>query len=270
VFWALLTQLMLGKGLLVTPVLREGVDSVDGYFPPLDALGSPVQYYDFRTHEVMSKSGWVNLPAPIEYGVPVHIVGGIILLIQASALTTVAHAMNNFTFIVAPDARGDAQGELFLDDGETLAVGTNSHQSTLVFTSQVLEYSILTSEYQPAEVIALQQTIVLGQTAAPSRVQLTDEAVGTMNLAFLWDEHTLALTVTIPPTTTLASGFLMTLVTSGEEVTHVSAVSEDREVRDGAARREDANGDSRGSTRSDRAAAWCAVPAWSPQLMQIH
>ncbi len=52
----------------------------------------------------------------------IHIRGGSIIPLQGPALTTTASRQNDFALIVALNGSGQARGDLFLDDGESINV----------------------------------------------------------------------------------------------------------------------------------------------------
>ena len=104
-------------GLLVKPVLKEGITSVDIYLPPL----TTAPYYDYFTFETYIGSGkTVKLDAPLEGRTPVLMQGGHILCRKdrprkSSALMK----FDPYTLVVALDNQGRAEGELYIDDGES-------------------------------------------------------------------------------------------------------------------------------------------------------
>ena len=51
-----------------------------------------------------------------------HIRGGSVVPMQDPGLTTTASRANNFSLMVALDASGEAKGDLYLDDGESITV----------------------------------------------------------------------------------------------------------------------------------------------------
>lgn len=112
------TQFLFGPALLVSPVLDEGVRALDVYLPA-------GVWYGLRSGVATSVTAGetVTLPAPLE-DILVHVRGGYIVPTQVPARTTTASRRNPFGAIVAFDANGDASGTLYLDDGESLDVGS--------------------------------------------------------------------------------------------------------------------------------------------------
>jgi alpha-glucosidase (family GH31 glycosyl hydrolase) len=111
-------QFMWGNGILLSPVLDAGVTSVNAYFPKQ-------LWYDFKDRSLAvdaSKDGiWKTLETSLTE-TNVHIRGGSILPLQQAALTTTAGRKTPFTLIVALCPDGKAWGNLFLDDGEEIAL----------------------------------------------------------------------------------------------------------------------------------------------------
>ncbi|PYH89739.1 hypothetical protein BO71DRAFT_487704 [Aspergillus ellipticus CBS 707.79] len=91
-------QFFLGDAVLVTPVLTQGARSVDGVFPGL--VGGTEVYYDWYTQRRLR--------------------GGHVLATQAMAMTTRAATLTPWSMLVALSVSGEAQGSLYLDDGESL------------------------------------------------------------------------------------------------------------------------------------------------------
>jgi len=108
-------QFMWGSGLLVTPVLDEGMTSVTGYFPDARFYS----YYDGA--EVSTKKGSVTLDAPLEF-IPVHVRGGVIIPTQNPAVNTELSRQNPLGLIVPLDENSSASGTLYYDAGDNLSM----------------------------------------------------------------------------------------------------------------------------------------------------
>lgn len=112
------SQFMLGSALLVTPVLVPNVNTVSGVFP---GVGEGERWFDWYTLQAVEAQAQENvtLQAPLEH-INVHVRGGSILPLQEPGYTTTETRGNPWAILVALDADGQAKGDLYLDDGESL------------------------------------------------------------------------------------------------------------------------------------------------------
>jgi alpha-glucosidase len=114
-------QFFFGPSILVSPVLEENSTSVSIYLPN-------DTFYDFWTHErVIGTGSWVNISDVAFDSIPLHIRGGSILPLRAeSANTTTELRKKDFVLWIAPNATNQAEGALYLDDGDSLVQETAS------------------------------------------------------------------------------------------------------------------------------------------------
>lgn len=110
-------QFFWGDGLLIAPVLKEGITYVTPYLPKgrWYFLGSSKE----SVAVIESKGQKVSIPAPESGPVPLLVRGGRILPCQVPALTTTESRKNPYFLIVALDSSNSAVGSLYIDDGET-------------------------------------------------------------------------------------------------------------------------------------------------------
>lgn len=113
-------QFLLGGSVLVTPVLTQGAETVDGVFPG-SGDGTTVWYdwYNQTAVTGVSKGQNVTIDAPLGH-IPVYVRGGSVIPTQQPGKTTAESRQNPWGLIVALDLQGNAQGTLYLDDGESL------------------------------------------------------------------------------------------------------------------------------------------------------
>jgi alpha-glucosidase len=156
-------QFFYGDHLLVSPVTEENATSVEIYLP--NDL-----FYDFSTYlPVLGTGSKVKLEDVGFDQIPLHIrAGAIIPMRNESAMTTKALRRQHFHVLVAPDSRGIATGELYLDDGDSIeqkavSVITFSWANNVLSVGGTFNYEI-----SPGESIAVVRVTVLGAQSAPA------------------------------------------------------------------------------------------------------
>ncbi|KAF2737172.1 hypothetical protein EJ04DRAFT_431393 [Polyplosphaeria fusca] len=112
------TQFLLGPNLLITPVLEPQVDSVNGVFP---GIVDGECWYDWYSGAKVTAQAGVNtsISAPLGH-IPVFVRGGAVIPLQEPGYTTAESRKNPWGLIVALSEDGDASGDLYIDDGESI------------------------------------------------------------------------------------------------------------------------------------------------------
>jgi alpha 1,3-glucosidase len=107
-------QMYLGStGLLVKPVTKEGASSVDVYLPDGE------KYFDYSDYKSYSGPGHVKIEAPLDK-IPLLMRGGhIVPRRDRPRRSSGLMKFDPFTLVVVLGNDGNAEGELYLDDGES-------------------------------------------------------------------------------------------------------------------------------------------------------
>lgn len=203
--WSVDRQLLWGSALLITPVLEPGKTEVTGYFPegvwynlqmvPVEVLGSLPSPPSSPRSAVHSKGQWLELEAPLDT-INVHLRAGYILPLQGPSLTTTESRKQPMALVVALTASGEARGELYWDDGESLGVLEHGAYSLITFLAKnntiVNELVHMTKEGTDLQ---LKEVAILGVTTAPT--QVLSNGVPVSNFTYSPDSKTLAFPVSL-------------------------------------------------------------------------
>ncbi|XP_077022277.1 lysosomal alpha-glucosidase [Tamandua tetradactyla] len=204
--WTVDRQLLWGAALLITPVLEAGQTEVTGYFPPdtwydlqavrVEALGSlPPLPPTARESIIRSQGQWVTLPAPLDT-INLHLRAGHIIPLQGPGLTTAESRTQPMALVVALTGSGDARGELFWDDGESLGVLERGAYTQILFLAQNNSVgSELVHMSSEGAALQLGKVTVLGVPTAP-RLVLAN-GVPVRNFTYSPDTQILAVPVVL-------------------------------------------------------------------------
>jgi len=109
-------EYLFGDALLVKPVTASGQSDVIVYFPG----NSSQRWYDFDTFKLHNGGISDAIPTPMDK-IPVFIRGGMIVPMKERIRRASSMMRNDpYTIVIALDEKGEAAGELYIDDGHSL------------------------------------------------------------------------------------------------------------------------------------------------------
>ncbi|KAF8965499.1 glycosyl hydrolases family 31-domain-containing protein [Flammula alnicola] len=165
------SQFLVGRDILVTPVLEPNVSTVSGLFP---GRGSVI-WRDWYTHDVIeSNAGQPNvLSAPLGH-INVHIRDGSAILVHAAPAYTIEETRKGpYSLLVSQSSQGLAHGTAYIDDGISNPPGPNR---ILSFTSTKNQVSIgVQGTFHLQQ--KLQDITVLGVSSIPTSLSLNGRKV---------------------------------------------------------------------------------------------
>ncbi|XP_045351894.1 probable maltase-glucoamylase 2 isoform X1 [Leopardus geoffroyi] len=156
--WEVHEQFLWGPGLLITPVLYEGVDQVKAYIP--DAV-----WYDYETGVAIQwRKQLVEMQLPPDR-IGLHLRGGFIFPTQQPSTTTEASRKNPLGLIVALDYKREAKGELYWDNGEFKDEKYILYDFSVA--SNHLQAKVINNNYTDPNNLTFTDIIILGMDKQP-------------------------------------------------------------------------------------------------------
>jgi alpha-D-xyloside xylohydrolase len=128
--YAVSSQFLLGKSVMVSPVLEKGASSVSAMFPP----GTWYNLFDTTKVVVSAGPGAVKLEAPLNE-INVHVYQNTILPMQRGGVISMDARATPFTLMVAfpfGATESDAEGVVYVDDDERPEMVLAEGQATYV------------------------------------------------------------------------------------------------------------------------------------------
>ena len=166
-------QFFSGDALLVSPVTDVEGTSVDLYLPD-------DTFYNFDTWEtVQGGAATITVDNVGLDSIPVYIKGGSVLPMRVDgAATTTALRKEDFLLIIAPDSKGEATGELYLDDGISLESQYTHLQFSYANSTLMIDGD--KSDYDPQ--VNLVQVTLLGASGGDGYNSTTRSVTQTVKL----------------------------------------------------------------------------------------
>ncbi|XP_075044679.1 neutral alpha-glucosidase AB isoform X2 [Mixophyes fleayi] len=198
-------QYMLGSALLVHPVTEANAQGVQIYLP-----GTGKVWYDVHNYQKFESPQKFYLPVTSS-SIPVYQLGGSIIP-RKSRPRRSSDCMQDdpFTLYVALDVQGEAEGELFLDDGHSF----NYQQNMFLYRKFSFSHGRLTSSsldsHGTFETHSWLERVVIIGAAKPNSITLRQPGGSEMQLDFDYDAQMSVITVR-KPGVNIAADFTMSL-----------------------------------------------------------
>jgi alpha-glucosidase len=184
-------QFFYGKSLLVAPVTDEDSTSITFYLPE-------DTFYNFHTGARVPGAGnRVTLNNVAFTSIPLFIKGGAVLPLRvAGAMTTTLLRQTDFEFVVAPGANGKASGELYIDDGESVAPRPEATtQVTMDFAGRKLKVQ---GSFGYATGVKVARVRFLGVARRPARASVNGNRVDASAIGYDGRNKVLSVAVDLP------------------------------------------------------------------------
>ncbi|ESK96883.1 alpha-glucosidase [Moniliophthora roreri MCA 2997] len=159
-------QFMIGRDILVTPVLEPNVTTVEGTFPGR----GQVIWRDFYTHTAIepSSDGTVTLSAPLGH-INVHVRDSAAILLHAEPGYTIEETRQGpFSLLVSLSQSGVAFGSSYIDDGISSPPGPNTTINFMISNNELNITPV--GEFHVEQ--KLQEIVILGVEDKPQNLSL--------------------------------------------------------------------------------------------------
>uniref|UniRef100_A0A1B6D5E9 P-type domain-containing protein n=1 Tax=Clastoptera arizonana TaxID=38151 RepID=A0A1B6D5E9_9HEMI len=168
--FSITTQFLWGSGLLICPVLKDQDTYVSAYLPS-------DRWYDFYSFRPINSNGsFYSLSAPLDT-IPLLLRGGQIIPTQEPNVTTTLSRKNKMGLLVSLDNKGNAAGELFWDDGDSLDVLKKMTYNLITFSASSSKLSSKVQHWGYNTTMTLGSIKVLGVESTVQKVILNGNSV---------------------------------------------------------------------------------------------
>ncbi|GAA0140753.1 glucosidase [Lithospermum erythrorhizon] len=158
------SQFLVGKGVMVSPVLKPGATSVNVYFP----AGNWFDLFNYSRSVSSSQGSQVTLDAPPDH-INVHIREGNIVAMQGEGLTTQAVKNTTFKLLAVLSSVENSTGEVFVDDGEAIDIGGKGGMWSLIRlngningSTIIIKTEVENGEYAVNQNLIIERVTLLG------------------------------------------------------------------------------------------------------------
>ncbi|CAF1070902.1 unnamed protein product, partial [Didymodactylos carnosus] len=158
-------QFLIGPGIMIAPVTDDNAREISVYIPSS-------HWYDFYTGKRMNMlNQWVKIQAPLDT-IPIFLRGGYIIPTQEFANNTVYSRKKPFGLTIVLNSKGNAEGDLFYDDGDSIT-SVEAHQYYYaqfkwVQTEMKLTINVVENNYGSMEQLILDSLTIYGLDNIPS------------------------------------------------------------------------------------------------------
>jgi alpha-glucosidase (family GH31 glycosyl hydrolase) len=162
-------QFLIGSNIMIAPVTDEGARQVEIYIPSSD-------WFNYYTgEEYLYSKIFRNISAPLDT-IPILLKGGSIIPIQEYANNTKYSRKKPFGLIIILNSQGNAEGDLFYDDGESIdTIKTKSYYYSKFHWSssnKKLKFNIIINNYSVMSNLILNTIIIYGLKNIPTKINV--------------------------------------------------------------------------------------------------